>query len=138
MKKDRESSVPRPARGAWHSGRKSILEKGIHYTLHGGTYFPDFTDLEDCGSLGRWADLHPAFLKEHPPHAYVEMLFADKLVPYLRNFQAQTEARYQRMVAQMRQAEGVMEELKARDPMAWVGGMNEIAARPEGLSWRNG
>ena len=57
------------------------------------------------------------------------MLFADKLVPYLRDFQTQTEERYQRLVEQMRQVEGVTEEWKARDPMAWVGRMNGIAAR---------
>lgn len=33
--------------------RKSMLENGIHYTLHSDYYFPDFTDPEDCGSLGR-------------------------------------------------------------------------------------
>ena len=46
------------------------------------------------------------------------MLFADKLVPYLRDLQTQTEDRYQRLVEQMRQAEGVTEEWKACDPMA--------------------
>ena len=96
--------------------------------LHVDYYFPDFTDPEDCGSLGRWADLHLAFLKEHQPHAYVEMLFADKLVPYLRDLQAQAETWYQRMVEQIWQAEGVTEEWKARDPMAWVGRMNGITA----------
>lgn len=109
--------------------RKSMMKNGIHYTLHGDYYFLDFTDPEDCGSLGRWADLHLAFLKEHQPHAYVEMLFADKLVPYQLGFQVQTEERYQRMVEQMRQAESVTEEWKARDPLAWVGRMNGIAAR---------
>lgn len=78
--------------------------------------------------MGRWADLHLAFLKEHQPHAYVEMLFADKLVPYLRDLQAQAETWYQRMVEQIWQAEGVTEEWKARDPMAWVGRMNGITA----------
>ena len=38
------------------------------------------------------------FLKEYQLHAYVEMLFADNLVPYLRDFQAQAEMRYQRLV----------------------------------------
>lgn len=33
--------------------RKSFLENGIHYTLHGDYYFPDCTEPEDCGSLGR-------------------------------------------------------------------------------------
>lgn len=36
--------------------------------------------------------------------------------------------RYQRLVEQM-QAEGVTEQLKARDLMAWVGLMNGIVAR---------
>ena len=57
------------------------------------------------------------------------MLFADKLVPYLRDLQTQTEERYQRIVEQMQQAEGVTEQLKARDPLVWVGRMNGIAAR---------
>ena len=111
--------------------RKSIQENGIHYTLHGDYYFPDFTDPEDCGSLGKWADLHLAFLKEHQPHAYVEKLFADKLVPYLRDLQTQTEERYQRLVEQMQQAEGVTEELKAQNQMAWVGLMNNCKAQAE-------
>lgn len=59
----------------------------------------------------------------------MEKLFADKLVPYLRDLQTQTEERYQRLVEQTRQAEGVTEEWKARDPMAWVGRMNGIVAR---------
>ena len=59
----------------------------------------------------------------------MEKLFADKLVPYLRDLQTQTKDRYQRLVEQMRQAEGVTEEWKARDPMAWVGRMNGIVAR---------
>ena len=37
--------------------------------------------------------------------------------------------RYQRLVEQMQRAEGVTEQLKARDPLAWVGRMNGIVAR---------
>ena len=33
--------------------------------------------------------------------------------------------------AQMQEAEGVTEELKARDQLAWVGGMNSIRSRAE-------
>lgn len=109
--------------------RKSFLRNGSHYTLHGDYYFPDFTDPEDCGSLGKQAEPYLPFLKEYQPHAYVEMLFADKLVPYLRDFQTQAETWYQRLVEQMQRAEGVTEKLKARDPMAWGGRMNGIAAR---------
>ena len=57
------------------------------------------------------------------------MLFADKQAPYLRDFQTQAEEWHQRMEEQMQQAESVREELKAYDPMAWVGRMSGIAAR---------
>ena len=68
-------------------------------------------------------------MKEHQTHAYVEMLFADKLVSYLREFNEQTEERFQRIIEQMTQVEGVTEQLKAKDQLAWVQRMNEIAGR---------
>lgn len=109
--------------------REELIENGIHYRLHGDFYFPDFTDPKELGSLGKWADIHLAFMKEHQPHAYVEMLFADKLVPYLREFNEQAEERFQRMVAEMQQAEGVTEQLKAKDQLSWIQRMNGIASR---------
>ena len=111
--------------------RKEIWKNGIHYTLIGDYYFPDVRSPEDCGSFGRWADLHLAYMKEHDFHAYVQLLMADRLVPYLQAFNAQAEERMQRLVEQMKQTEGVTEGLKARDPMEWVRRMGGIAARAE-------
>lgn len=111
--------------------RKEIWENGIHYTLIGDYYFPDVRSPEECGSFGRWADLHLAYMKEHDSHAYVQLLMADRLVPYLQTFNAQAEERAQRLMEQMKWAEGVTEALKARDPMEWVRRMNGIAARAE-------
>ncbi len=109
--------------------RNELIENGIHYRLHDDYYFPDFTDPEELGSLGKWADIHLAFMKEHQTHAYVEMLIADKLVSYLREFNDQAEERFQRIIEQMTQAEGVTEQLKAKDLLAWIQKMNEIAGR---------
>ncbi len=111
--------------------RKELIENGIHYRLHGDFYFPDFTDPEELGSLSKWAYMHLAFMKGHQTHAYVEMLFADKLVSYLREFNEQAEERFQRIIEQMTQAEGVTEQLKAKDQLAWVQKMNELAGRAE-------
>lgn len=111
--------------------RREIWENGIHYTLIGDYYFPDVRSSEDCGSFGRWADLHLAYMKEHVSHACVQLLMADRLVPYLQTFNAQAEERMQRLVEQMKQTEGVTEGLKARDLMEWVRRMSGIAARAE-------
>ena len=70
-------------------------------------------------------------MKDHQTHTYVEMLFADKLVSYLREFNEQAEERFRRMVTEMQQTEGVTEQLKAKDQLAWVQRMNEIASRAE-------
>lgn len=109
--------------------REELIENGIHYRLHGDFYFPDFTDPEELGSLGKWADMHLTFMKEHQTHVYVEMLFVDKLVPYLREFNKQAEERFQRMVAEMQQTEGVIEQLKEENQLEWVRRMNDITAR---------
>ncbi len=109
--------------------REELIENGIHYRLHGDYYFPDFTDPQELGSIGIWADMHLAFMKEHQTHAYVEMLFADKLVSYLREFNEQAEERFQRIIERMTQAEGVTEQLKEKDQLAWVQKMSEIAGR---------
>lgn len=111
--------------------REELIENGIHYRLHGDYYFPDFTDPEELGSFGKWADLHLTFMKEYQTHAYVEMLFADKLVSYLREFNEQAEERFQQMVTEMQQTEDVTEQLKAKDQLAWVQRMNEIASSAE-------
>lgn len=111
--------------------RKEIWENGIHYTLIGDYYFPDVRRPEDCGSFGKWADLHLAYMKENDAHAYAQLLMADRLVPYLQAFNAQAEERMQRLVEQTKRAEGVTEGLKVRDPMEWVRRMNGIAARAE-------
>ena len=111
--------------------RKELWEHGIHYTLIGDYYFPDVRSPGECGSFGKWADLHLAYMKENDRHTYAQLLMADRLVPYLQAFNAQAEERMQRLVEQMKQTEDVTEGLKARDPMEWVRRMNGITARTE-------
>ena len=52
---------------------------------------------------------------------------------YLADLNEQTQDKLERMIDQMKVTEGVTEELKAADPMAWVGSMNNIRARAEEL-----
>lgn len=111
--------------------RKEIWKNGIHYTLIGEYYFPDVRSPEACGSFGRWADLHLAYMKEHDSHACMQLLMADRLVPYLQAFNTQAEERAQWLVEQMKRAKGVTEALKARAQMEWVRRMNGIATWAE-------
>ena len=59
------------------------------------------------------------------------MLLSGELWTYLADLNQQAQDRLERISDQLKIAEGVTEELKAVDPMAWVGAMNNIRARAE-------
>ena len=70
-------------------------------------------------------------LQEHRPGQYNELLLSGKLWTYLADLNKQADDRLACIISQMQAAEGITEELKARDQLAWVGAMNSIRSRAE-------
>ncbi|MBN2941022.1 MAG: TnpV protein [Streptococcus sp.] len=62
---------------------------------------------------------------------YNELLLSGKLWTYLADLNEQAADRLAYIISQMQAAEGVTEELKARDHMRWVGLMNTLKAQAE-------
>ena len=56
--------------------KKEIIENGIHYTLVGDYYFPDFAGSDEIGFQGKWAELHKQYLKAEKPDVYAERFFS--------------------------------------------------------------
>ncbi len=110
---------------------KKNHHNGISYTLVGDYYIPDLKLPEESRPIGRWGRMHKAFLQEHRPGQYNELLLSGKLWTYLADLNEQTQNRLDCIIAQMKEAEGITEELKAQDQMAWVGVMNSIRNRAE-------
>ena len=110
---------------------KKIHQNGISYTLVGDYYIPDLKLPEESRPIGRWGRMHKAFLQEHRPGQYSALLLSGKLWTYLADLNEQAADRLACIVSQMQEAEGVTEELKARDPMRWVGLMNTLKAQAE-------
>lgn len=112
--------------------KKEIIENGIHYTLHGDYYFPDMELPESprqvIGSYGR---MRKAYLKEHRPGLYERLILSGKLYEHLAEINTCCADRMDRMIHQMADAEGISEEMKSRDQLAWVGCMNSIRQRAE-------
>ena len=103
----------------------------IGYTLMGDYYIPDLKLPEEKRPIGRWGRMHKAFLQEHRPGQYNELLLSGKLWTYLADLNEQADDRLACIISQMQVAEGITEELKARDQLAWVGAMNSIRIRAE-------
>ena len=59
------------------------------------------------------------------------MILSEKLYPHLLEIDRAARERIDAMLPRMMEAAGVTEELKARDPMRWVGLMNTLKAQVE-------
>ncbi|WP_346664080.1 TnpV protein [uncultured Merdimonas sp.] len=104
---------------------------GLDYVLAGDYYIPDLKLPEESRPIGRWGRIHRAFLKEHRPGRYNELLLSGTLWTYLADLNDQAADRLACIISQMQAAEGITEELKSRDPLAWVQAMNSIQSRAE-------
>ena len=104
---------------------------GLDYVLVGDYYIPDLKLPEESRPIGRWGRMHKAYLQEHRPGQYNELLLSEKLWTYLADLNEQAADRLAYIISQMQAAEGVTEELKARDQLAWVRAMNSIRSRAE-------
>ena len=81
--------------------------------------------------LGRWANMRLAFIKQYRPQLYQSLLKENKLNSYLAEFDRQVRDTLILTEEQMRQAEGITEELKRKDQLEWVCRMNNIRSRAE-------
>ena len=61
------------------------------------------------------------------------MILSEKLYPHLLEIDRAAREHMDAMLPRMMEAAGVTEELKARDPMAWVGLMNTLKAQIDEL-----
>ena len=106
-----------------------MTENGIHYTLHGDYYFPDISATDSHPAIGHYGQMRKAYLEEHRPGLYTRLILSGKLYKHLAEIDACCSDRMERMIRQMADAEGINEDLKARDQLAWVGYMNNIQQR---------
>ena len=111
--------------------RPNNHENGIDYTLSGDCYLLELKLPEETRPIGRWGRLHREYLKTYRPLLYNELLLSGRLQTILADLDEQATERCRLIVHQMAQAEGITEEMKARDPVRWVQAMNSIRNRAE-------
>ena len=111
--------------------KERITENGIDYILIGDYYIPDLKLPEENRPIGRYGRLHREYLKQEHPARYSSLILTGKLWTYLADLNEQAEERLDLIIEQMKAAEEVTEELKARNQLEWVGRMNNIRNRAE-------
>ena len=101
----------------------------VPYKKVGDYYLPMFSYPAADRPIGRWGQMRRDYLKEHRPVYFSRLVLSGQFYIELAELDQQAQDRYELIIEQMKKAEGVTEELKSRDQMAWVGRMNNIAAR---------
>ena len=111
--------------------KKTIFEEmGGTYIRHGDYFIPCLTlTEEEQRFIGVWGQRHKRYLKEHKKVVYITLLTSGRLNSYLADIEEQAQERFERIVEQMAESEGITEQLKATDQVAWVGEMNNIWSR---------
>ncbi len=110
---------------------KSLFEEiGGTYHEENGYLIPDLTlPPEEEKPIGIWGQRHLRYIKGHKRLFYVNLLTSDRLNSYLADINEQAEELFFRLVKQFAEKEGITEELKSTDQMAWVGAMNNMRSR---------
>ncbi len=99
----------------------------ITYEKCGDYLIPNIVpDLEPEGELRKFGLIRRSYLENHRRGIYSGLLLSGELKTHLLLIQEQAEERFDLLVEQMAEQEGVTEKLKAQDQMLWVQKMNNI------------
>ena len=105
---------------------------GLWYELHGDYYLPCLVNPEEeIHTIGIWGRKHQQYLREHRSMVYTDLVLSGRLYSYLADIDTQARNKLDLLVTQLAEKEGINEQLKARDQLAWVRAMNNIRNRAE-------
>lgn len=110
---------------------KSLFEQmGGTYTEVNGYLLPDLSLPEpDPRPVGKWGWLHETYLKERRGATYITLLTSGKLDSYLADINEQAVEMLEHLVKQIAEREGITEQFKAENQLAWVQCMNGARSR---------
>ncbi len=105
---------------------------GLWYELRGDYYIPCLMlSKKVCKPIGLWGQRHLRYIKEHRKAYYTGILLGGNLNSYLAEIDARANEMLDRLTRQMAEKQGIAEEMKVQDQLAWVGAMNNIRSAAE-------
>ena len=106
---------------------KSIFEElGGTYRQVGDVLIPDVELPGRNYQISKYGRMRHLYLKEHCPVQYSTMVLDGTLYDHLEEVDRVCRERMTAMVDAMKEHQGITEELKARDQLAWVHGLDGI------------
>ena len=109
---------------------KSLYEQlGGTYHKENGYLIPDL-ELPDEKEkeIGIWGQRHLEYLKQYHKGTYINLLTSGRLNTYLADIDGQAKECFERLIEDMKQEQGITEQLKEENAIEWIGRMNNIRA----------
>ena len=104
----------------------------LSYIKNGDYLIPNLSlSQQEKQPLGKYGRMRKQYLQEHRPVLWNTMILSEKLYPHLREVDQTANLRMEQMMEELKKSAGVTEELKASNPVMWVGMMNNLHAQAE-------
>ena len=113
--------------------KEKNIENGIEYVRDGDYYIPNLKAPEGKYNIGKYGKLHSIFIKENRPCLYSMKMLNGTWLAYLEEVDTTAKEMVNNLIKDMAVKQGITEELKAKDQMAWVCAMNNIRHSAEAL-----
>lgn len=110
--------------------RKEIFKMEITYQKKGVFLLPDL-EAPESPKLGHFGMLHHTYLRNTKRAIFTGLLISGKTKSYFEEIDRQAEEMFSQLIEKMTKDEGVTEELKRKDQLAWVRAKNSIRNRAE-------
>lgn len=108
---------------------QTIYEKmGGTYRRVGDYLLPDI-EAPESPQIGIWGQRRLQYLRTNERVLYTTTLMRDTLKAHLEEVDKSVEEMFYQLTVQLKAQEGVTEELKANNQLAWVQRMNSIRNR---------
>ena len=109
----------------------------ITYSKYGEYYLPDLLVSREEPTYGRFGRMRLKYLKAHRRVTYINLKTSGQLTHHLNEIDREANEMLRLLIEQMAQAQGISEQLKEEDQMAWVGAMNNIRSAAEEVVLRD-
>lgn len=106
-----------------------------NFEAMGGTYRQagDFllpnVEVPESPKIGVWGERYRKHLQEHKEPLYTAMQLSGTLDEHLERVDREATEMFERLVFKLAACEGITDELKATNQLAWVGAMNNVRHR---------
>ena len=104
----------------------------ITYRKHGNFYVPNLLMSEtEPATYGRFGRMRLKYLKEHRRAVYINLKVSGQLTHHLNEIDREANEMLRLLIERMAQTQGITEQLKSKNQIAWVGAMNNIRSAAE-------